>query len=275
MIVLAVSGALFVAAALLISGKQNQAGFNQAIQQIQSQIQQVMNEVATGYFPSSANFQCTAVPGGPVALSSVAPNAQGANAGCVFAGKVIQFKVHDTDPEQYAVFTLAGVQKDSSGKEVTTLAAAVPKVVAPGVSSPAGFPNISTTTILQNGLTVAVPTASPTGGMWYNNGGSDVNIGAMAIVPSFAKYTGSNITSGSQQLSIIAIAGTSVNVTKTAAADAINANVAGGIADPSGGVSICFASGGTNQSGQVTIGGGTHPLSVTLKVMQGTRTCGK
>jgi hypothetical protein len=146
--------------------------------------------------------------------------------------------------------------------------------VAKGVSSPANYPDITVNTILQNGLTVAVP-AVPADAMWYNNGASDINIGAVAFVPSFAKYTGANVDSGSQQVSVVAIPGTAVNSTLPVAADAINAGIAGGIVNPTNGVSICFDSGGTNQSGLITIGGGGHPLAVTLQIMQGTRTCGK
>jgi prepilin-type N-terminal cleavage/methylation domain-containing protein len=269
MIVLAVTGALFIAAAILISGKQNQAEFNQAIQQIQSQVQQSMSEVTTGYFPSNANFQCAAAGGGPVVLSAVSPNGQGANAGCIFAGKVMQFRVSGTAPEQYAVFTVAAAQKNASGQEATALTA--PKVVAPGVASPAGFPDITTTTILQNGL---VTTANPPAGMWYNNGGADITVGAVAFVPSFAQYASGSITSGSQQLSVIPVTGTSLGMSKKAAADAINTNLAGSVVNPTNGVFICYV-GGTDQSGLVTIGGSSHPLSVTLKVMQGTKTCGR
>lgn len=272
MVVLVVTGALFVAAAILISGKQSQAGFNQAIQQIQSQIQQTMNEVATGYFPSNANFQCTAPIGGPVALTNVAPNAQGANAGCIFAGKVLQFQVQSTDPEKFAVYTIAAAQKDASGKEVSTLASASPKLVAPGNGYPAGFPDLTTTTILQNGLATS---ASPPAGMWYNNGAADVSVGAVAFVPSFAQYSSGNLTSGSQQLSVYPVNGTSIGATQADAVDAINTNLATSIQNPSNGVSICFASGGTNQSGLVVIGGNNHPLSVTLKVMESTKTCGR
>jgi prepilin-type N-terminal cleavage/methylation domain-containing protein len=272
LIVLGISGALFIGAAILISGKQNQAAFNQAIQQMQSQVQQVISDVSNGYFPSNSNFQCTANAGGPVVLSG-GGNAQGSNAGCVFAGKVLQFKVASTDPEKYNIFTLAGAQKDATGKEVTSLAASVPKVIAPYVGAPGSYPNITTDTILQNGLTVAA-TGSPAGGMWYNNGGSDISIGAVAFVPSFASYTGTNIDSNSQQVSIVAIGGTATNASSQAAATAINNNIAAGVVNPTNGVSICFDSGGTNQSGLLTIGGGGHPLSVTMKVMQGTRTCG-
>ncbi|HEX7963911.1 MAG TPA: type II secretion system protein [Candidatus Saccharimonadales bacterium] len=275
MIVLAVTGALFVAAAILINGKQNQEGFNQAVQQIRSQVEQAMNEVASGYFPANAGFQCTSVAGGPVTLTSGGAIGQGSNAGCIFAGKVLQFQVSGTTPEQYAVFTVAGAQKESSGNEATSLANAAPKVVAPALGSPVGFPDITTTNILQNGLatTPAMPSGHPR--MWYNNGGADISVGAVAFVPSFPQYTSNSLNSGSQQISIYPVTGTMLGATKQVTATAINANLASSVQNPSAGVSVCFASGGTNESGLLTIGGGSHPLSVTMKVMDGTTTCGK
>jgi prepilin-type N-terminal cleavage/methylation domain-containing protein len=275
MIVLAISGALFVATAILINGKQNQAGFNEAVQQVQSQIQQAMNEVASGYFPSSANFQCTAGNGGPVSLSSIAPNGQGTNAGCIFAGKVLQFQVQGTSPERFAVYTIAAAQKDSTGKEVTSLPAAAPKLVAPGTASPPGYPDLTTTKVLQNGLATTPPPGSGHSRMWYNNGAADITVGAVAFIPSFAQYSSGNITSGSQQMDVVPVTATSLGMTKPAGVDAVNTNLATSILDPSNGVSICFATGGTNESGLIVIGGDSHPLSVTLKVMDGTTTCGK
>src|ERR1700733_12358913 len=118
LIVLAITGALFIAAAIMISGQQDRAGFNQGIQQLQSQIQQVMNDVSTGYFPGNANFSCSAGSGGPVTLTAGA-SGQGANAGCIFAGKVLQFNVGNADPQNYGIFTIAAAQKDSTGQEVT------------------------------------------------------------------------------------------------------------------------------------------------------------
>lgn len=272
MIVLAVTSALFVAAALLINGKQNQAAFNQSIQQARAHIQQVMNEVAAGYFPNNSNFQCTAAAGGPVQLSGVSANEQGENAGCVFAGKVMQFK-QGADPEHVAIFTLAGGQKRTGGQEVTSLAEARPIVVAKGNTSPSNYPDITVTEALQNGLKTSVASTY----MWYNNGGSDVRIGAVAFVPSFAQYGGTYLDSGSQRISVVAIPNTAgaPAFTQAQAADAINANLTSGVIDPTNGVSICFASGGTDQSGLITIGGSRGPLAVNLKIMQGTQTCGK
>jgi hypothetical protein len=278
MIVLAVTGALFVAAAVMISGQQNRAGFNQAIQQLQSQIQQVMNDVSTGYFPGNSNFSCSASNGGPVNITGVGANGQGANAGCIFAGKVLQFNLGGTDPQSYGIFTIAAAQKDSTGQEVTSLGTAAPKLVAPGTGSPVNFPDLTTTTVLQNGLTLAA-SSNAANNMSYNNGGGDVAIGAVAIVNSFASYgTNGNLNSTSQQLSIVPVTGTHLGDSAKTAVDNINATLAASassVANPSNGVSICFASGGTNDSGLITIGGDSHPLAVTLKVTLGSKTCGK
>src|SRR6266511_2117091 len=97
LIVLAVTGGLFVAIAATLSGRQNRTQFTQAIQEIQSQIQQVVNDVGSGYFPSTNNFSCSATLAGPSIATGSAE--QGSNAGCVFIGKAIQFGVAGTDPE--------------------------------------------------------------------------------------------------------------------------------------------------------------------------------
>jgi len=268
MIVLAVTGALFVATAILINGKSNQAGFNEAIQQVQSQVEQIMNEVSSGYFPNNGNFQCTSPNGGPLNLTSAFSETQGSNAGCIFAGKMLQFQVQGTSPEQYAIFTIASAQKNATGQEAQTLTA--PKIVAPGTGYAAGYPNLTTTTILQNGLS--------TSSMWYNNGGSNTPIGAVAFVPTFAPGYDSNgdLESGSQVMNVVPVTGTQINATENATVDAANTNLASNytsLINPSNGVSICFASGGTNESGLLVIGGGGHPQSVTMTVIDGSTTC--
>ncbi|HKU19220.1 MAG TPA: prepilin-type N-terminal cleavage/methylation domain-containing protein [Candidatus Saccharimonadales bacterium] len=261
LIVFAVTGILFLSAVALISGRQNQAAFNQAIQQMQSQVQQIINEVSVGYYPNAKNFQCTAGATGPIISSG--SSAQGTNSGCIFVGKAIQFQVLGTKPEQYAIFTIAGLQKNTSGQDVQSLTEADPTAVAPSTAQPS-LPDQTTVTTLQSGLT--------TYKMTYNNGGADIPVGAVAFVNSFASYSGGTITSGSQQISVVPVATSAINTNRTTAADAINTNLAASVVNPTSGVSICFASGGTNQSGLLTIGGNGHPLAVTLTI-KGNKTC--
>lgn len=259
LIVLAITGGLFVAVALSLSGKQAQTQFDQAIQDVKSQIQQTINDVSVGYFPNRNNYNCTAGPLGPI-IASGAGN-QGANSGCVFLGKAIQFGISGTNPEQFRVFTIAGLQKDVSGNEVTSYAAAVPTVIAPSTVNPT-MPDGSTSGQLNYGVTTLKA--------YY--GSPTTNIGAVAFVNSLASYSSGSLVSGSQQLNIIPITGSTLNMTSQAAATTIGAQLAASPTNPSTGVSICFVSGTTNQSGLVTIGGAGRQLNVTLSI-KGNKTC--
>src|ERR1700761_7227045 len=91
LIVLAISSALLISAAALISGRQAKTEFMTGINNTQQQIQQIINETASGYYPNAGNFTCTgSLVGGVVSFSNAASQ-QGTNAGCIFMGKAIQF----------------------------------------------------------------------------------------------------------------------------------------------------------------------------------------
>jgi prepilin-type N-terminal cleavage/methylation domain-containing protein len=257
MIVLAVTGALFVSAAILISGRQSQTQFDQGIRQVQSQIQQTINEVSTGFYPNRDNFACSAA-AGSLNISS-GTSSQGTNNGCIFLGKVMQFRLHDTDPEQFATFSVAGLQKNSSGNDVTSLSEASPLAIAPGPSH-ANIPDLTQKTALQYGISAVSMKA---------NGNS---IGAVGFMSSLAQLSGGSVVSGSQQVNVIPIDTTALDTDTGTVADAIDARLASSPSNPDGGVQICFASGGTDQSGLITIGSSGRQLSVTLNI-KGNKTC--
>lgn len=266
MIVLAVTGLLFVSAAAVISGRQNQTAFDQAIRQIQSQIQQTINDVAIGYYPNLGNIRCTGA-GGVVTLTNASGTEQGANAGCIFLGKALQFQVDGANPEKFNTFSIAGLQKGgASGAESQSLTEAKPRAIAPS-SSAGGLPDATITNPLQNGLTTAR--------MWYNNGAGDKTVGVVAFTSSLAQFSGTGtILSGSQQVNVVPVDDSAnkskLGVSAAFAADVINSNLASSPLNPSNGVFICFASGGTNQSGLITIGNSGRQLSVTLVIKAGT-----
>lgn len=265
MIVLAISGFLFLSAVILVGGQQNKAAFAQAIQDVQSVIQEHMNEVGDGFYSNSGNFTCTGNTGTLRITSGVSP--QGSNTGCIFLGKVLQFGVKSTDPQQFVTYAIAGLRADSNGNLIQTFAAANPVVVAPGTNTNQRVPDSSTTDLLHNGLTVV--------SMKYVNGGSSQSIGAVGFVSGLGSFdpSSSKLLSGSQQISLVPIPGTQINVTKQTGVDDINRNLARAPVDPdNGSVQICFASGGTNQSGLMTIGGNGRQLAVTLDIKDG-RTC--
>jgi len=257
LIVLAVTGLMFLLAVVAINGKQNQAEFNQAINDIRSQVQQEIDQVAAGDYPNTNNFTCN----GTLGTLKILPgtNKQGSNDGCVYLGKVLQFGVHGNgaSPQQYISYTIAGLQ-DNNG----SLTAAKPTAIAPGITTNVGgsFPNASVTNILHNGLTVVKMTS----------GGN--NIGAVAFISNLGQYSGGSLLSGSQQISLIPVTGSYWDKTSRETVDAINKNLATSTQNPSGGVQICFASGGTQQSGLMTIGSGGRNLSVTVEIKDG-RNC--
>lgn len=262
MVVLAVTGALFVSAAILIAGRRAQTEFNQSIRQIHSQLQQTINDVATGFFPSGNAFTCTAGPSGPVITGGSAD--QGTNAGCIFLGKAMQFKVAGTDPEQFATYTVTGLRRTTTGNEVTNLTQARPKAVAP--TSTESLPDLTVAQPLLGGLRVV--------NMWYNNGAGNRPIGVVAFTNSLAQYTGGAIVSGAQQVNVVPVddgsTDSALNRTRQEAADAIQNSLASSPLNPTGGVYICFRSGGTKQSGLITIGNSSRQLSVTLTLKSNT-----
>ena len=264
LIVLAVTGALFVSAAIMISGRQNQAAFDQSIRQIQSQIQQTLNEVATGFYSNNSNFQCTAAAAGQPPTLAAGTATQGTNSGCIFLGKALQFKVGSTLPEEFVTYTIAALrQGGAGGGESSTLAEAYPAIVSPSIThSGAGYPDNSVTNTLQNGLSTAR--------VWYNNGGSDIDIGAIAFVSSLAQFSSGSVVSGTGQVNAIGIDSTALNASRASVVEAMNSDGGNRLVssplNPSGGIFVCFASGGTDQYGIIKIGGESRELSVTLTI---------
>jgi len=257
LVVLAVTGGLFAAVAVSLSGRQARTQFEQSVQAAKAQIQQVINDVAVGNYPANQNFNCIASPLGPTISSG--STRQGENSGCIFLGKVIQFDVASTDPEQFRVYALAGLLRDSTGAEVTSYSAAKPRVIAPSSSSPA-VPDDSVKGILQYGLSTA--------SMKY--GATD--IGAIAFVNNLASYSSGSIVSGSEQVNMIPVNTTSLGMTPAAAAQAINNQLASSPVNPSTGVKLCLADARVGESGLITIGSNGRQLSVTLSI-KGNTTC--
>jgi len=261
LIVLAVTGLLFVSAATLISGRTNKTQFQQAINDATAQIRQTLNEVSTGYYANLGNFKCQNISN---ALSITSGSAtQGSNSGCVFLGKVMQFGVKNTDPQQYTTFAVAGLQKDASNNEVTTYTDAKPAVIYPSTAQP-NAPNSATTGKLLYGLNVS---------KMYYNGNQANNIGAVAFLTTLGSYTGTDLQSGANKITVVPVTGTALNDTPANAANTINSNLVSSSAiSLTNGVQICFDSAGTNQSGLVTIAGNGQQFSVTLSI-KGNKGC--
>lgn len=115
LIVLAVSGMMFVIAANFINGKQQKTAFTQGVNEMASRIQDTIEQVTDGKY-SDIPFNCSAAT--PVQITSNSAATQGTNPPCVFVGKFLQFEDNNV-PTSYEVFSLAADRsKTSLGPDV-------------------------------------------------------------------------------------------------------------------------------------------------------------
>jgi len=123
LVVLAVTGALFVSAAILFNGKQGRTEFSQSMRDFESKLQTVANEVSTGFYVTG--FTCKANGSGQVKVTSPVAS-EGANEGCIFLGKAVH-----SDGDQLDTYTVVGKQYiGSSTDDVVTIDDAKPVAVS-------------------------------------------------------------------------------------------------------------------------------------------------
>jgi len=321
MIVLAVSSLIVLSALTLVNGRQNKTEFVTGINDLQQQVQQIVNETASGLYPGIGGFTCQPGASGPVTFTGVS-SAQGTNQGCIFLGKTIQFGLDTTD-SQLAVLPIVGRQYQSDGiTPVATVGQAIPRAawpftIGPGVVEPSSLQNLSPIDNMEYGLHIAnyntacgvstapiavcyEPTSQP--GTYLQTGIAGFLFGDPSGTLASFDTTSGAIQSGSEQLSLYgvysassALGGGSQKGQDRGKAGLNVGNVPPTITTlPSGGAPpggtgmgwlqsaskllICVASGTTNQSGLITIGGGGSAgagdgsLSVTLQI-KGDQTC--
>lgn len=267
LIVLAVTGLILFTALLGLQGKVSHTEFTQAINDIQAQIQQTINDTANGYYPPPAtHFTCdTTGPGGAPKITATGSEEQGAHAQCTFIGKVIQFGVHGTNPEDYVIYPLVGRRCDLTldcPSTPQTVAAALPIALYPSLAVAPGVDG-SVTNHLQNGLKVRPIQYTGT------SSGTTGAIGFIADPETLAKsVNGTNQAAGAQATNLYAIKNTNTGFDQPTMVQSINtpSNLVRVTTD----AKICFYSNGTNQSGLLTIGGAqSGQNAITLKIFSG------
>lgn len=271
LIVLGITGVLFISLVGMVSAQQSKARFRAAMTDITTQLQSEINEVATGYFPNTNDIRCIPNNGKPRVLTGT--NQQGTNDACTFLGKALMFAIPGTNPEEYRVHTLVGLRRTTGGVEPTTLVQAGVRPIAPGLNSDAnytsGWPNRSATKALAYGVTVA----------WM---ASEVgNIAGLAVVsaPNQQVALGQDGTAqaGTVIPSIIPIprgvSAVPVGMSARAGVDQITRELGmstGTADDTDGPIRICFRSGTTTQSGLVTIGRNNSTTAIDFIILNNT-----
>jgi prepilin-type N-terminal cleavage/methylation domain-containing protein len=114
MIVLAISGVMFIIAASFISGRQQNASFTSGVRDMADQVQSISEQVNDGQFTDVA-LTCTAQSSLNKVTITYAPTGTGSNLGtnspCIYLGKLMYFYTKSTSApvENYIVFPLAGL----------------------------------------------------------------------------------------------------------------------------------------------------------------------
>jgi prepilin-type N-terminal cleavage/methylation domain-containing protein len=245
LIVIAVSASLLLSAIYMTAGKQRKVEFNQSAQDIQSVIQQVASETASGHYANGNNFSCSAT-STQVSFSTSTPTAQGSNTNCIFLGRAIQFG-NNSDQEAYVFHTIAGY-KNNDG----SIDAAVPTAI--DLDSAREYDSI------HNGVKVVK--------MRYVDGANSGDVSGVAFLQGLGDVdSNSNFISGAQQTTVVPLRN-SGNVTNNTVpmivASIKNQINSSAPINPSGGVQICLQSGGTSQWALITVGSNGRGLSVTL-----------
>ncbi len=269
MIFLAVTAMLFIAAMTTIGGKQATVQFTQGIRDTQSKIQDVINNVSTGYFPTDSNFKCIvgdAIPANNI--PNVAPSftlgasIQGSSEKCVSLGKVLEFANSATASEgatNYNIISVAGRRINNSGQEVLSLDEAKPTAV-----SFAGGPDVTESSVLQFGVKVTritVPIGTP--GSLIDSG---TRYGAVALFSSLPRLAGASgaLASGAQRVSFAVIPASTLGETKALAVPKINnvTDITPVFPDlrqqikfnPQNGIIICLADQSGTRKAMITLG---------------------
>lgn len=111
MIFLVISGALLAAAMVAINGQQNRTEFTQGMRDIDSKLQDTLNDVSNGNFTYN-DKDCTVSPTGVPSLSGSGTGI-GTRSACLFLGEALQFSTSGStggveNNTRFAIYTVLG-----------------------------------------------------------------------------------------------------------------------------------------------------------------------
>ena len=214
MIVIGVSAVMFITAVAAFSGSQQDVQFSQSIRDLESKIQDVINDVSVGFFNNDGSIACSEASAAGDRLDLVYDASlsaqQGSNNECIFVGKAIQFAPNG-DPNSIQIYTIFCRRNAASGGVTQSLNDAEPEVIA-DVSNP-DLNRYIEQYDLEWGTEISH--------VGINDGGSVENYGAVAFVTAFARSIG-NVDISNSSVRNGAVKGTTLTDTQTQFITTIN-----------------------------------------------------
>ncbi len=251
LVVLAVTGILFVAFAGTWLGKQHATEFQTASQDMRSRLQQMLSDVQNGYY-SGDNVTCSKSGGVPSLSYDATGTKRGTSGDCIFLGKMVQFNVNNTDPQNNIIYGVAGLRGQ------TTMSTAKPTAMGP-----LGSYNPTEQFKSEYGLAFVGAKINTT---TYRS----LAVGFLSTLGADTDATTGKYTSGGQSFDLYAIGGGPNPGTESQVANNITTRLQ--LPPSSGGAAVdqpvqaCFQSGGTNQYATITFGLNAGQLNANLQI---------
>lgn len=262
LIVLAVSSLMLVSASLLISGQQNKAEFKQGIRDFESQIQDIANDVSTGYYATNNNFECETT-GSSHAKIKLGSKEAGTNIDCIFIGRVLHFAPQGAGKDTFDIYSVAGNKLTSGGIGVSNLTEAMPTALGTGSTSPYDTNlDLKETHKMPGGIEVAWVKYTPPAG-----GSVPTLIGGFGI---FTTFVGSGLQNGTISVDVIPVAPNTASLTPILFVDKINGLNSLSDANPDQGIEICLQSAGTDEYVKLIVGDRGRSFGTKTEFYSGT-----
>jgi prepilin-type N-terminal cleavage/methylation domain-containing protein len=208
-IVLAISGIMFLIAANFINGKQEHTAFAEGTNDMVDQLQNIIDDVNDGHY-SDIPINCAGT-SGAVSFPSGTPGAQGSNQSCLFWGKMLSF-YGSSKPTTYQLFSLAASRfyANPDGTGIIPAGGTNAVGVIPGLTTTATIPQSlyiptgkmtvtptsgATTTAYSIGFVQGLGnTSTVDGATTYGSGVQDVSLvyDSSLTTPSAANYVPTN-----------------------------------------------------------------------------------
>lgn len=275
MIVLAVSGLMFVIASSFINGKQANTAFSTGVNELGSQIQDVIEQVNDGKF-SDIPVKCVAdATNGELTITPLSSGeTQGTNSDCVFVGKLIHFYIYpgnNVNGSDYEIYTIAGCK--------TTVGCGSPTDIfksfspTPVIATPLGTSDLTQPETTPSHLQIKDVSVTPIAGHGLSTTTTANNIAFFQAFGAVASsYIDISNESGAQSSSLAYAIGPS----KNGVIDGSNANQATGETNVSSDIvgsgtfwassaTVCITD-GAGRYAEIDIGGTGSQLSATVKM---------
>ncbi|MEO7364578.1 MAG: prepilin-type N-terminal cleavage/methylation domain-containing protein [Candidatus Saccharimonadales bacterium] len=202
MVVLAVSGVMFLIAASFTAGKQAKTAFNQGVNSLAFDIQADIDAVVDGQY-TDVPLRCSVNEGPPRTLRFELPDnttKQGTNQQCTFLGILLHFRVDRSDGNDplsnYDLVYLAGAKTDTGGGNLTQLSHSA-------ITPVSGAVNLTKAKLIPQGLQVAAVRVLYNNGVTDTYDGDHYNFGIIQNYGSLDTVNPSSYASGAQTISLI------------------------------------------------------------------------